>query len=143
MKQKIILLILSVVALVALAGCSKSFDPATEIPSLQQVRAEYPAGAIVQDSVDGLHYEVFSKGSGGYTLALYQRPDSCALFTVDDDGNVLPVMKPKNDVWNCIDRQTSLCRHLHPDEDEGYWRCVGKGIQSCTIVYYLFGWLCD
>jgi hypothetical protein len=140
MKRGVVLL---VVALVALVGCSKSTDPVDSVPTLQQVRAEYPAGAMVVDSVDGLNFEVYAGAGGGYTLALYQRPDSCAVFAVDSVGNVLPVMKPKNDVWNCIARQSSLCRHLHPDEDEAYWRCVSKGIQSCTIVYYLFGWLCD
>jgi hypothetical protein len=132
MKTKLLVITL---ALLALVGCSKSFDPQTEIPSLAQVQDQRTDGPAFQENVDGVNVLVYKNGPGaGALVVLYNRPDSCLLIDVAGDGTPQLLFKPKSEVFrNCFDMQIKICRNWYPDEDDAYWRCVTRGWMYCAI----------
>ena len=138
MKVTLIFIIASL-----LVGCSKPIDFTKDTPTQQQVR-EYYGTPIVIDTLENLRAELFKTSEHSAIVSVFANPDSCILFNVDEDGTAQLVTKPLGEGWRrCISLQMTLCRQLHPDEDDGYWNCMSKGILSCTVAYTAFGWLCD
>lgn len=156
MKHKLLWIGLAVATLTVVAltifttSCSRHGTGVEEnsvTMSLSDARFEYGAELLARDSTDGVYINVYqAKEASGVMVAVFKSTDSCVVFLLDQEGNMQAVTKPLSGVTSCLIRGVAMCQQLHGTNDSNnqeYANCVAKVITQCSIMNYLFGWLCS
>lgn len=131
----------------SLTGCSaQPTETRSTVMSLRDVRFELGSELVARDSADGIFVDVYRSldDDKAMVVATYQREDSCVVFIVNTDGDVVAVTKPLSSYTKCLISGVNACKQCHDPnlEPDEYAECVARVIIQCGILTTIFSWFC-